>query len=71
MLRKLISLLNVQTNKRKYKKPFKYILWSGSKNFNPDFWAVAKYYLVSPKIILMALYSMFLQTDNSLFPPLE
>ena len=26
---------------------------------------------VGPKIILMTLYSIFLQTDNSLFPPLE
>ena len=31
----------------------------------------AKYYLVIPKIILMALYSIFLQNDHSLFPPFE
>ena len=30
----------------------------------------AKYYLAGPKIILMVLCSIFLQTDNSLFPPL-
>ena len=29
-----------------------------------------KYYLAGPKIILMALYYIFSQTDNSLFPPL-
>ena len=70
MLRKLISPLNVQANKRKYEKPFKSILWSGSENFNPDFWAEAKYYLVGLKVILMALISTLLQTDDSLFPPL-
>ena len=42
-----------------------------NQNFNPEFWTEAKYYLVGPKIILMALCSIFLQTDNSLFPPLE
>ena len=39
--------------------------------FQPDFWAEVKYYLVGPKIILMSLYSLFFQTDNSLFPPLH
>ena len=41
------------------------------RKFNPDFWTEAKFYLVGPKIILMALYSIFLQTNNSTFPPLE
>ena len=45
--------------------------WSGWENFNPDFWAKAKYNLLGPKIISMALYSILLQTDNLLFPPLE
>ena len=31
----------------------------------------AKYYLVGPRINLMALYSIFLYTDNSLFSHLE
>ena len=56
--------------RKKYEKPFKSISWSGSENFNPDFWDEAKYYLVGPKVILMALISTLLQTDNSLFPPL-
>ena len=71
MLRKLVSPLTVQGNKRKYEKPFKSISWSGSENFNFDFWAEAKYSLVGPKIILVTLCSILLQTDNSLFPPLE
>ena len=45
----------------KYKQPFKSISWSDS----------VEYYLVGPKIILMTLYSIFLQTINSLFPSLE
>ena len=31
----------------------------------------AKYYLICPKIYIMTLYSIFLQTIKSLFPPLE
>ena len=31
LVRKLISPLNVQTNKRKYDKPFKSISWSDSE----------------------------------------
>ena len=60
-IRKLISPLNVQANKRKNKEPFKSILWSES----------SKVLLVRPKIILLTLYSIFLQTINSLFRPLK
>ena len=71
MIRNLISLLNAQANKKKYKKPFKSISWSGSENFNPDFWSEAKYYLVGAQIILMDLYSIFLETDNYYSLPLN
>ena len=34
LIRKLISLLNVQVNKRKYEKPFKSNSWSDSETLN-------------------------------------
>ena len=43
--------------------------WKGNKISTLTF--EAKYYLVRPKMILMSVYSIFLQTDNSLFPSLE
>ena len=33
-MRKLISPLNVQANRRKYKKPLKFISWSGSETLD-------------------------------------
>ena len=42
--------------------------WKGTEISTQIF--KAKYYLAGPKIILMALYSIFMQTDISLFPPL-
>ena len=36
MLRKLISHLNVQTNKKKYEKPLKSISWSDTETFSLD-----------------------------------
>ena len=34
LIRKLISFLNVQANKRKYEKPFKSSSWSDSKTLD-------------------------------------
>ena len=48
---------------------FREFRWKGTKFSSLIF--EAKYYLAGPKIILMALHSIFLQTDNSLFPPRE
>ena len=43
--------------------------WRGTKTLTMIF--EAKYYLLDPKIILMALYSVSLETSNSLFLSLE
>ena len=48
---------------------FRDFRWRGTKTLTLIF--EAKYYLVVPKIILMALYSIFLEIGNLLFPPLE
>ena len=43
--------------------------WKETKYYTLIF--EAKYYLVGPKVIIMALYSIFLQTDSSVFLPLD
>ena len=75
-IRKLIPLLNVQANTRNTKNLSNLFLvrlrdsrWKGTKISTLIF--EAKFYLVGSKIILVALHSMLLQTDDSLFPPLE
>ena len=72
-MRNLISPLKpIGENKRNFSNIFhgqtRRLYMKGTKISTLVF--QGKYYLVGPKIILMVLYSIFLQSDNSSFPPL-
>ena len=63
-MRNLSNLVHAQTQRLNFR-------WKETKISTLLGCAKAKYYLIGPKKVTMVVYFILLQTDNSLFPPLE